>query len=178
MFSQAHTRPATLLDFGIASNSQLIVRAILPTEIKVSISKITLLFPLSFFLLSFSFIFFMLSFFLTFFILFFLLAYIFIQVSVPSKKNSKFFPFLIDPRITVAELKYHLAATNQQFADLYPFFLSFLSFFSPSSLLLSFFSPSSLLVLSFFSPCSLLLLSFSPSLLLLSFSPSLLLLSF
>src|SRR5271163_437374 len=172
MFSQAHTRPATLLDFGIASNSQLIVRAILPTEIKVSISKITLLFPLSFFLLSFSFIFFMLSFFLTFFILFFLLAYIFIQVSVPSKKNSKFFPFLIDPVITVAELKYRLVATNQQFADLYRFFLSF---FSPSLLLLSF-SPSSLL-LSFFSP-SLLLLSFSPSslllsfLLLLSFSPS------
>src|SRR5271163_746457 len=166
MFSQAHSRPATLSDFGIASNSQLIVRAILPTEIKVSISKITLLFPLSFFLLSFSFIFFMLSFFLTFFILFFLLAYIFIQVSVPSKKNSKFFPFLIDPGITVAELKYRLAATNQQFADLYRFFFSF-------SLLLLSFSPS-LLLLSF-SPTSLLLLSFSPSLLLLSFSPSLLL---
>src|SRR5271163_3122504 len=174
MFSQAHSRPATLSDFGIASNSQLIVRAILPTEIKGSISKITLLFPLSFFLLSFSFIFFMLSFFLTFFILFFLLAYIFIQVSVPSKKNSKFFPFLIDPRITVAELKYRLAATNQQFADLYGFSFSpssllLLSFFSPSSLLLlSFFSPSSLLLLSFFSPSSLLLLSFfSPSSLLL-----------
>lgn len=100
-----HTRPATLSDFGLAANSQLVVRSISLDDIKVSF-RFFLLLSLPFYSIS----------------LILICAKVFIQVSIPAQKISKFFPFLIDPGITVVELKYHLAEANPSLSNLYPLF--------------------------------------------------------